>query len=195
MSKEWAGSALCSKKQQLIAASLPLHMGLCLALHLREALDCGTSYFILMVGGFPWQLGSQWEPCFLRKRQRKEGGGIENCGRRGLQGYPPCLLPCVQWRVADPWGVNHYLSAPEPPIIYNPGLTQGRPVLAICWDHHALAFRSGPLGRWLVANHINRLHQALQKDKLRKVSVLPRGFCNAAEEGPPSLSRLDLTVE
>lgn len=99
------------KEQQLIFGSHPQHMGLCLALHRSEALDCGTSYFILMVVCYPWQLGSQWGPHIWLSGESKE--------RRVLRGravfHPPCLPASVQRQVPEPWGVNYYLSAPEPP--------------------------------------------------------------------------------
>lgn len=57
-------------------------------------------------------------------------------------------------------------------VIHNPGLTQHRLVQAICWDHRALASRSGPVWPPLARNHINMLHQALQMHRLRIASGL-----------------------
>lgn len=91
--KQLMCEALCFRKQQLIPAPQPQHMALCFALHLREPPLCGTSYFILIMAGYPWQLGSQWEPGFLK-------GMVVRM-----------WSPHLSHRVWDPWGVNYYLSA------------------------------------------------------------------------------------
>lgn len=135
------------KKQQLIFASHPQHMGLCLALHRSEALDCGISYFILMVVCYPWQLGSRWGPHIWLRGEWK-GGEEGFCKAVQSSTLPACLLLFSEgFRNPGEWIIT--CQPQSLPIIHNPRLTRDRPVPAICWDHQALAFRSGPSnGPW-----------------------------------------------
>lgn len=174
MSEEWAGAVPCFRKQQLISAPHPQHMGLCLALHLREAPVCGTSYFILIMAGYPWQLGSQWEPRFLKwvvGKKRGRGWVMRMWAPRLCPSTLPQPFPAGCVVSSEGCGTpGEWIITCQPrrlPVIHNPGLTQHRPVQAICWDHRALASRSGPVWPQLVRNHINMLHQALQMHRLR----------------------------
>lgn len=125
MSKDRVSAALCFRKQQLISPAHTRHMGLCLAPHLIAALVCDTSYFILIMAGYPWQLCCQRESCFLKGKK-----GKKNNKKRRWAGYEdvhfkvffppisplfPGWLHCNQRRVWDPWGVNYYLSALQAP--------------------------------------------------------------------------------
>lgn len=84
---------------------------------------------------------------------------------------PPHHIPAGHvMSIGGCWAPGEWIITYQPcklTIIHNPGLTQHRLVQAICWDHQALAFRSGLIWPQLARNHINILKQALQMDRLR----------------------------
>lgn len=90
-------AVLCFRKQQLISALHPRHMALCLALHLREELVCGISYFILIMAGYPWQPSSQWELHFLRVKVKMEKRvGCQDMSSKAVSlHFHPLLADCV----------------------------------------------------------------------------------------------------
>lgn len=119
----------------------------------REIEVCATSFFILIMAGYPWQLHSRWEPLFFKG---------EKCGvsSKAFTGWL-CTMNGPLGSELLPVSPTGSLSS----IIHVwHSIGQCR---TIRWACRPLASSSGPVWPQLVRNHINMLRQALQMGRLR----------------------------